>query len=990
MGMRMTCPTFIGRADELTQLDAALASLTTEGAATVLIGGEAGIGKTRLVAELRRRAGSRGLGVASGFCSPIDGRGRPYGPFAGILRELSAGVGGRPAAAALEPVSRALGLGSPAAPDPDHAFAPWAGKMAKTTLFDLILGGVSSVAGDSGLLLVFEDLHWSDSASIDLFDFLARSLGRSPVVLAGTYRSDELDPGHPLRPMITELARHRRVLPIALEGLDRTGTAALVEAMLGGPPDAALCDAVFFRSGGNPFHAEELTAARDLAVVPPRVQDLILLRAQRLSPAARTVLTTMAAVGEVAGHELLAAVCHEPPDRLDAALGEAIERRLIQLDPAEQAYRFPHALVRDVLYATLLPGERARLHRRVAECLTARPGLLAAGPGSGAAELAGHWWAAGEWAEALAASATAAAVAGSVFAFGEALAHLERALLSWERVPDASSLLGIDHAELLARAADAAYFGSTSTRAVELAHAAVQALDAGRDPGRAALGWARLGRNLFPTNVAGAVDALDHALACLPPEGASLQRARVLAEKAAAVMGMSRFTDAAAVASEALATARAVGGRAEEGHALVTLGCCAASMSRPEDGIGLVREGLDIAESIADPDLLNRGYVALSYALFQAGRFEDAAAVTLDAVAVGQQLWGIRLEGAALNSIEALIHLGRLDEAEAMLSERGHVQGPCGFGWFELVSALIGLRRGRQGEAARLLSAPTTSMVEEADVQLAGWYHVLRAQLALQDERYDDATAALDRALELAASTDDEVMRPEMYALAIRALADAQDAAATRRRWTENRREKARLAAAGLAEEADRLIAAPALRGGACAPQQAAFGLLCRAEESRLERSDPSLWQAAAEAWDVLRMPYHGAYCRWRQAEALLGAGGGRRLAADELARAWRASREMGAGWLADRVERLAQRARIVLPGDDGGGRPSLASDLGLTAREVEVLGQLAAGRTDAQIAEQLFISKKTASVHVSNLLRKLGVDNRYDAGAVGRQVGVG
>ena len=169
--------------------------------------------------------------------------------------------------------------------------------------------------------------------------------------------------------------------------------------------------------------------------------------------------------------------------------------------------------------------------------------------------------------------------------------------------------------------------------------------------------------------------------------------------------------------------------------------------------------------------------------------------------------------------------------------------------------------------------------------------------------------------------------------------------------------------------------------------------MLCRAEASRLNQSDPGLWGAAMAAWDDLSMPYHAAYCRWRQAAALLATRSGRREATDLLGQAWRASNKMGARLLQRRIEHLAQRARISLstdavPADDTG--TSVASDLGLTSREVEVLGQLAVGKTDAQIAEQLFISKKTVSVHVSNLLRKLDVANRFEAGEIGQQVGLG
>jgi len=164
---------------------------------------------------------------------------------------------------------------------------------------------------------------------------------------------------------------------------------------------------------------------------------------------------------------------------------------------------------------------------------------------------------------------------------------------------------------------------------------------------------------------------------------------------------------------------------------------------------------------------------------------------------------------------------------------------------------------------------------------------------------------------------------------------------------------------------------------------------MCVAEESRLSRSDPSLWAAAVALWDNAHEPYRAAYCQWRQAEALLESRVGRGEATDCLQAAYATASRIGAIPLRTRIEQLAQRARItlsaavVLPS-------SPADSLGLTPRELEILGQLADGMTDREIAEALFISKKTASVHVSNVLHKLDVSNRVEAGRVGQAHGLG
>ncbi len=171
-----------------------------------------------------------------------------------------------------------------------------------------------------------------------------------------------------------------------------------------------------------------------------------------------------------------------------------------------------------------------------------------------------------------------------------------------------------------------------------------------------------------------------------------------------------------------------------------------------------------------------------------------------------------------------------------------------------------------------------------------------------------------------------------------------------------------------------------------------ALAAQCGAEESRLHHSDPGRWAEAVARWEDAGEPYPAAYCRWREAEALLAGGNGRSRADECLQDAWRVSAALGTVPLTEQIERLAQRARIALRDLEpaAGDAPTVAADLGLTPREVEVLGQLAAGRTDREIADELFISKKTASVHVSNILRKLAVANRVEAGRIGQAQGLG
>jgi DNA-binding CsgD family transcriptional regulator/tetratricopeptide (TPR) repeat protein len=626
----------------------------------------------------------------------------------------------------------------------------------------------------------------------------------------------------------------------------------------------------------------------------------------------------------------------------------------------------------------------------VATALVADPSLAPVA----AAELATHWWEAGEWAEALDASVAAADAAVAVWAYPEAYRDLERALAALERVPADGPPTVDQRLELMERTADVAYLVADGARAVELIQSAIDGTDASHDRPGLARRYAMLGRNTWTLgDSTAAFDAYKRAAALLPAEPPSAELARVMAEEARGLMLMSRYRDSELRSLEAIATARAVGARAEEGHALYTLGCCRASLGHDEDGIDLIRDSLAIAEDLASPDDLNRAYMGLSNFLVDTGQLEEGAALVFDSAAIGEELWGVRLNGAAGNGVEALYRLGRYDEAEALLNQTGERGvGSCA-AQPALLRAGLTIRRGRYEEAGRAMAIADESSAGLGDVQTRGSFHLLAAELAMWEGRVDDASEEVERALALTAGTDDETYGPEMCALGIRALADRLEHAQARGQKVDVDIDKARLLARGLVEEVDRLVAAPVGRGGRCIPRTLAFAAQCAAEASRLSTSDPALWHEAARRWETAGEPHPIAYCRWREAEAALAQRTGRGAAVDSLQSAWEVSVRMGADPLRERVEDLARRARIELS-EVGDEEPSvastLASDLGITAREVEVLAQLAAGRTDKEIADALFISKKTASVHVSNLLRKLDVANRVEAGRVGQAHGLG
>lgn len=974
---------FIGRVVELDRLESALAALPERGAATVLVGGDAGMGKSRLIEEFCRRASNRDSLVAVGACTPAEGGGLPYGPIVGVLRDVARQLPAADVTRLLGFAQRSLGLAN------DADDVPHENGLVKTKLFEALLQSVAALTERSPVVLVFEDLQWADSASIEVIDFLTRNLGAHRALLVATYRSDEVEGGGAPRRLLGELGRHSRVSQIELTGLDRTEVAAILAEIVGGPADWTLVDAVLTRSGGNPFFAEELAAARHAKVLPVALRNVAMMRIDRLSAPARHIAAVAATAGNSIHHRLLSAAARLDADELDVAISEAIELKVLVADQDENSFRFRHALLREAVYEALLPGERTRLHRAVAQALTQHPELGAAGPGHAAMELADHWWDAADWPEALTACAAAADAAVAVIAIPQAHANYERALAAGDRIPtDSPAWLGIDRIDLLLKTAEAAYMNGELLRSVAVTHDAVNAVDADTEPRQAAACYAMLHRNaraVGETRVA--LDALDRAAALLPLMEPSAELAGVLAEQARSLMITEHYEQAVTKAREAIALARDVGARVTEGHATNTLGVCVFEQGDTEQGLALVQRSLVIATELANPGQLDRAYNNLMYIYNQAARLEEAAQLVFKNEDGRDFMAGARLCAAGQDSAEALIRLGRLAEAEDLLHqlpERG--TGSCAFGPYG-IRAVLAVRLGRLDQATDLLAMADVASGGLDSIQANAWFHILRAELHLEQGEPRAAIEEVERTLTAGIGTDDLLYTLEMHALELRGIADDLDnARAVQRRIDLDKVERQ---AVGVLEEVDALVAARAARGHVVFPRMSALVALCHAEASRVTGPDPDLWRAAGASWVAAHEPLTTAYCSWREAEYLLGARLDRPRAVESALSAWQAAKEAGAPLLRTRVERLAERARITLVATNPavtGARHTVAGDLGLTPREVEVLAQLAKGKTDRQIAEELFISKKTASVHVSNLLRKLDAASRIEAAEIGQR----
>jgi DNA-binding NarL/FixJ family response regulator len=985
----------VGRVVELGLLDQLLDE-TREGApVAVVICGEAGAGKTRLVAEVTARGQERGTRTLVGNCTAVGRRSFAFAPFVEALRpivqELDRGQLVGPGLARLV-AGRVDDAATREPPDPD----PF-GASLQLRLFEEMLDAVERAALPNGLLVVIEDLHWADPSSRGLFEFLSRNLRSAAVALVGTVRTDEPDDAE-LLAWLSEVQRGPRAVRIDLAPFGRDELAELVAAVLGRPPSPELVSEVFERSGGNAFLAEELLAARERGVVvPSTVRSLVLARLAGLSGPARGLVRLAAVAGVRVGHGLLAAAGDVGDATLLAAARELVEAHLLVVDQSGQGYVFRHALTREAVYDDLLPGERQQLHRALARALSDEPKLGQAAGWAVAEAVADHWFAAGEFDDALAASVAAGNAARGVLAVGNALGHYERALDLWERVDDPETLAGVKRPVLLERAAEAASGIGEHDRAIRYVDAAISELELAATPARIGLLYERKARYLGWSGRFGEwAEWAGRAAALVPSEPSSPEGARVLVTHANALTGVERYGEASRVATAGLEAARRAGARQDEARALFVLGCCVVMTSGdPGAGIDEYEQALSVSREIGDTWAVVLTSANLAESLVMLGRLDEAAAVALQAADIGVRSPGLRREvGLSLcNAGNALFLAGRWDECQHAL-ERLRDQRAGGWmeAWRLALAALLDALRGSDDAArAAVATATAGSLVDAVEAECA--LRAAQAQLALNQGDVGAARQAVLDGLDMLtvpASGEAIVLVVTLAGLGLQIEADRAQAGRAQRDSTQERG----------AVEAARTVAAQTLalcaRASAPAHQPEAMRAhraLCEAEVGRAEgRSEPDVWRRAADAGAAEGLPYRTAYARFREAEAVLARRGHRARAVEALTAAHTTARQLGAEPLRREIEALARRARIELttapavrpaPPDQG-----LAA-LGLTSRELDVLRLVAAGHTNPQIGEALYISRKTASHHVSSVLTKLGVKTRVEAAGVAQRLGL-
>ncbi|WP_304599227.1 helix-turn-helix transcriptional regulator [Isoptericola sp. BMS4] len=980
----------VARQEEVATFRGALERAAAGEPGMLLVGGDAGVGKTRLVTHLGQVARDAGARVVVAHCVDLGDVGIPYLPLTEALAELRGDPDVDEAVAERPALARLL----------DPAADGGAEHAERLQLFDGVARSLAA-AGRPGapLVLVLEDAHWADSSTRDVLRFVVARLRAEHLLVVVTYRSDDVDRRHPLRPLLAELHRRRAVEHLELSPFTADELRDFTTAVRDGEPlPPRDLDEVRRRSEGNAFFAEELLAAgAPSSTLPWSLTDVLQARLQRLGPAAQQLARLASASGRQVDETLLAAAADRlpglhPDGALDEALRDAVAQQVLGVEGRTLAFR--HALLAEALYLDLLPGERTSIHRAYLEALAADPAL------GSAAQRAHHARAGHDLPAALVASAEAAVEARGLLAPAEELRHLEEVLALWESVPDAADLLDRDRVDVALEAAGAASSAGLEPRARQLAHGVVEALD--DDPERQARVRHVLVKSLLVLDEDDeARRQSEAALAVLAPGGRVEEAvptpdlAWTLALHALVETDLEfdlesdvdHDDEARRWAERAVQVARAAGAPDAEAHALTTLGVLEVEDPRAAaDRYAAARER---ARAAGDLPTELRSWYNLTITRFYAGELEPAATTAAQGVARALETgmtWSPY--GVQLQVITELLRYFQGD-----LAARGTAPGTPSFavGYLDAVRLYAAVAR-EGGDAVPLAEATRPDWESDGQIVLLAGGCLVDALTWAQ--RYDDASALAEEIADHLGAIWTEFFLGRIWisALATAALADAAEAPGAG--TPDGSGGAATEPGASVLARADHLLAVAREtaergrpRGGRLGPEGRAWLLRAEAERARVraavtgEPADPEIWERCVRAFDF-GYRYETARSRLRWAQALRAAGD-TPASEVEAAEALAEAEAMGAEPLADAVRSWARRARVPLPG------VRRAPTTLLTAREEEVLELVAQGLSNRQIGEHLFISTKTVSVHVSNLLAKLGVSGRAEAVAVAHRRGL-
>jgi DNA-binding CsgD family transcriptional regulator len=947
--MQLPSRGLFGRDRELAEADRALALAASGTPQALLIGGDAGIGKTTLVAEVSRRADTLGFAVLTGHCLDIATR-RPFGA---VREALQTQLANRPDET-LPPVTRRL------APFLRANSAPEAGSAA-TLLEDLRLV-IAELARESPLMLVLEDMHWVGQSTQDLAVALARTMQGSLLVVL-TYRSDDLTRRHPFRQALMEISRSIGATRIDLGPLDRSGIAGIVGTMTGSV-DVGLVDSLLARSEGNPLYAEEILDAHGDGV-PEHLQDLLLARIDSLTPTTRELLRLASVDASRIDQDLLYRATQLEQVDVEGCIREGLDANVLTRTGGHVDFR--HGLLREAVYDDLLPDERPRMHAELARAIQARIDLEPTSDAATLGRLSFHWYAAHELPQAFATSVRAG-LAAEHYGGLDAIAHLERALDLWDRVPEPVSLGGVPKADSLRLLCEVCDAHGERNRSVRYVLAALEELAEDSDPLLASRVYSTYG--LSPAQFAGRDsqrEVLEKAVQCAEGEP-SQELAKALYSLANFEFRQGLVGLAVPSASQAAHAALAAHCPHEQLRAELVLGSALFDGGSCREGIAHLRRAIEIAESAGQLGQAVGINGQLAYSLMMMGEVSAGREV-----AHAGRIRGLALgfpDDAAFNgeqSVEALVLAGRFDAADLLLEELRELGMPELRWRCVRVEALVA--RGGLETALTLerltIALLGDSLIDTDPADVLRQVDLLSA-IGLESEALERSDSYLSTV-----GDADALLSLSLAARAGYAALTAAKAAGVKPPdgMPDRAADVLHRALSGMTDDwSQTLQAAECLHAAALANNF---------------KGEPALaeWRAAESA--AIRFgAYHVLRTRHSLAKALLAAGE-RDEARTLLVETWQSARDMGARWFEQQAAKLARGNRIPLPEDEVLPRQLAA----LTPRERQVLDVLATGATNRAIAERLFISEKTVSVHVTNLLAKLGVPNRGEAAALAREL---
>ncbi|ASR35402.1 LuxR family transcriptional regulator [Prauserella marina] len=996
----------VGRARELRALHVAFDDADARRARAVLVSGDAGVGKTRLLAELTEYARSRDAVVLGGRCLDLRDGGLPYLPFAEALAALLPGAEGngggapdsgdpgiaeviagalraRPALTRLLPsdtvipahAAHGYGQETESGPRPRPRVEQDVGQLQ---LYDAVLGVLTDIAAHRPVVLVVEDLHWADGSTRDLLSFLLSRLRSQRLLVVGSYREEDVHRRHPLRALLAELVRLPTVERIELRPMSDVDTRMFVRALAEEPLAPSVVTTLARRSEGNPFFVEELLAsAASHHDLPSGLADLLLARLERLAPDTRRVLRLIAVASDGVRHAALAMVSGLGDVELDEALREAVQHHVLVVERGY--YQFRHALLSEAIYGDLLPGERIRMHAAYAARLRSKP----RGKGH-AARLAYHSLESKDVAAALPALVSAAEEAEGLGAPGSALRHLEQALEIWDVVGEADRPEGWSEHKLLM---EASYFAGTSgepERAIAFARSAVDILGPGDPPDLAASTWRRLAEALTALDATfdEAVAAIAHAWSLVADAEPSRRRAWVLATRAQILRNQELRDEALWSAQTAVADARAVGVPAAEAAALINLGALADSTGNADEARARLKEAEAKARAAGAVD------VELRAIYFHALSYDDAAELRrardlYDKAVAWAEETGLTWSAVGLAARQRQVSLAYISgdwpdqesAAEPAASVSSTVTAIMSAAWVHLAIA-----RGRFAEAEGVVNA--LRGLWKTDAWIATAASSAGAELAFWQGNYREAARRSDEGLGWVRDNFAGLVGIRIGAVGVEAC--AAWAATARLHGDESSAEEAAAMGERLLAQVRECVAEVRPRTGALGPEGRAWLLRAESAATGLRSpADPSEWAETVAAFGYGAV-YEQAISRLHHAEALLAAGDAATAKA-ELGAAHEVASKLAAAPLLAAVTALARRAKIELPGLR---QRKAVVDL-LTERETAVLEQVALGRTNRQVGEELFISEKTVSVHLSRAMAKLGASRRAEAVAIAYERGL-